>query len=133
MTVSGSAVSRRNIFSDRVSFVTMNPSLALLHIHGIRRQIPVGYRMTIVMKLEPLLAYRCCHQDKWPKGRIECSPHTLLSRYSRCAVESSWHVFIIAVIAEPHGKPNVHGRAANFNFPGIRRRCDLVDPQGRGT
>lgn len=133
LAVSRAAVSRRNVFTDSVPFIAMDSTLALLQIDRVGRQIPVGYGMTVMMKIEALLTHGCCHENERPKGRIECRPYALLSRYSRRTVESGGNFFVIAIIAEPHGKTNMHGLFRHFNFARIARSLNLIDAQGRGT
>jgi type I restriction enzyme M protein len=48
----------RNVFPDGVSFVAIYPALALLQVHGVRRQVPVRDSVAVVMKIEALLPHR---------------------------------------------------------------------------
>ena len=50
-------ISFRNILSDCVTLIAMNPALPLFQINRIRRQIPMHYRMAPCMKIQPFLAY----------------------------------------------------------------------------
>src|SRR5689334_2219151 len=49
---------RRNIFPDRVSLIAMYPALALFQIDWVRRQVPVGNGVTVMMKIKTLLPDR---------------------------------------------------------------------------
>ena len=53
---SSKTVSLRDVFSDRMAFVTMHPTFALFKVNRIGGQIPMDHRMTPGMKIQPFLA-----------------------------------------------------------------------------
>ena len=48
----------RNILANRVSFIAMYPALALFQIDRVRRQVPVGDGVAVMMKIKTLLPHR---------------------------------------------------------------------------
>lgn len=48
-------ISFRDILPDRMAFITMNPTFALFKINGIGRQVPMDYRMTPSVEIQPFL------------------------------------------------------------------------------
>ena len=53
---SSQTISFRDILSDRMALVAMNPAFALFKINGIGRQVPMDHRMAPSVEVQPFLA-----------------------------------------------------------------------------
>ena len=52
---SSQTISFRNILSDRMAFVAMNPTFTLFEINGIGRQVPMDHGMAPIVEVQPFL------------------------------------------------------------------------------
>jgi len=57
----------RNILSDRMAFIPMNPAFALFKINGIGRQVPMDHGMAPSVEVQPFLTYRGRRQNEGTK------------------------------------------------------------------
>ena len=65
------AVLQRHVLADRVALVAVDPSLALLEVDRIVREIPVDDDVAVGVEVEPFLPDRRADQDERPIRRVE--------------------------------------------------------------
>ena len=91
----------RDVPPHRVALEAMDPPLALLQVHRVRRQVPVHDGMAVGMEVEPLLPHRGGGQDERPERRVESLAHPVDS-LNRLAVLHP----VTQPQAEARSKPN---------------------------
>ncbi len=64
---SSQTISFRDILSDSMAFITMNPTFALFKINGIGRQVPMDHGMAPSVEVQPFLTYRGRRQNEGTK------------------------------------------------------------------
>ena len=73
------AVGLSHVAANCVVLKAVNPSLSLLEVDRIRRQVPVDDRMAVEVKIKALLPDRGGGEDEWPERRV-CLLYTSSSR-----------------------------------------------------
>lgn len=89
----------RQIEPHRMVLVAMHPALALFHVNGVPRQVPMHHPVAIKVEIEPLLPDRGRGENERAKWRVEGLPNL---------IDALGAILATAALDEASGEPAAH-------------------------